>query len=68
MRFGAAIYLEDVRGGELRGNRAEQGMNALLMTRTDSVTVRDNVFAFNSGLGIGLYRSSWNVIARNRVD
>jgi len=68
MRFGAAIYLEDVTGGELRGNRAEQGMNALLMTRTDSVTVRDNVFAFNSGLGIGLYRSSWNVIVRNRVD
>ena len=68
MRFGAAIYLEDVRGGELRGNRAKQGMNALLMTRTDSVTVRDNTFAFNSGLGIGMYRSSWNVIVRNRVD
>ncbi|MCE9601788.1 MAG: right-handed parallel beta-helix repeat-containing protein [Gemmatimonadetes bacterium] len=68
MRFGAAIYLEDVTGGEIRGNRAEQGMNALLMTRTDSVTVLDNVFAFNSGLGIGMYRSSWNVIARNRVD
>ena len=68
MRFGAAIYLEDVTGGEIRGNRAEQGMNALLMTRTDSVTVRDNTFAFNSGLGIGLYRSSWNVIVENRVD
>jgi nitrous oxidase accessory protein NosD len=68
MRFGAAIYLEDVRGGLVRGNRAEQGMNALLMTRTDSVTVRDNVFAFNSGLGIGMYRSSRNVIVRNRID
>lgn len=68
MRFGAAIYLEDVTGGEIAGNRAEQGMNALLMTRTDSVTVRDNVFAFNSGLGIGMYRSSRNVIVRNRVD
>lgn len=68
MRFGAAIYLEDVRGGELRGNRAEQGMNALLMTRTDSVTVRDNVFAFNSGLGIGMYRARWNRVVRNRLD
>lgn len=68
MRFGAAIYLEAVTGGLIRGNRAEQGMNALLMTRTDSVIVRDNVFAFNSGLGIGMYRSSGNVIARNRVD
>ena len=68
MRFGAAIYLEDVRGGEVRGNRAEQGMNGLLMTRTDSVVVRDNVLAFNSGLGIGMYRASDNAIVRNRID
>ena len=31
-------------------------MNALLMNRVDHVTVRDNNFSFNSGLGIGLYR------------
>lgn len=68
MRFGAAVYLEDVRGGEVRGVRAVQGMNGLLMTRTDSVMVRDNELAFNSGLGIGLYRSSHNRIIRNRVD
>jgi parallel beta-helix repeat protein len=68
MRFGAAVYLEDVRGGEITGNRAIQGMNGLLMTRTDSVTVRSNDFSYNSGLGIGLYRSSHNVIVRNRLD
>jgi len=68
MRFGAAIYLEDVKGGEIRGNHAEQGMNGLLMTRTDSMIVRDNVFAFNSGLGIGMYRSTANAIIRNRID
>jgi parallel beta-helix repeat protein len=68
MRFGAAIYLEDVRGGEVRSNRVVQGMNALLMTRTDSILIRDNEFAFNSGLGIGLYRSSDNTIVRNRLD
>lgn len=68
MRFGAAIYLEDVTGGVIRNNRAEQGMNALLMTRTDSVIVRDNVFSFNSGLGVGMYRSSRNALVRNRID
>jgi parallel beta-helix repeat protein len=68
MRFGAAIYLEDVRGGEIRGNRAVQGMNALLMTRTDSVSVRDNDFSYNSGLGVGMYRSSYNALVRNRMD
>lgn len=68
LRFGAAIYLEDVTGGTIRGNRAVQGMSALLMTRTDSLTIRDNTFAHNSGLGIGMYRSSDNVIVRNVMD
>ena len=68
MRFGAAIYLDSVQGGRIEGNRAEQGMNALLMHRTDSVRIIGNTFAFNSGLGIGMYRSSGNVIVRNRID
>ena len=68
MRFGAAFYLEDVRGGEVRGNRAVQGMNALLMTRTDSLSVRNNDFSYNSGLGVGMYRSSHNTLMRNRMD
>jgi parallel beta-helix repeat protein len=68
MRFGAAFYLEDVRGGAVRSSRVEQGMNALLMVRTTGVVVTDNVFSFNSGLGIGLYRSSGNTVVRNQVD
>ncbi|MEA3245876.1 MAG: NosD domain-containing protein [Gemmatimonadota bacterium] len=68
MRFGAAFYLEAVRGGEVRASRAEQGMNALLLVHTTGVAVADNDFSFNSGLGIGLYRSSGNTIVRNRVD
>lgn len=68
MRFGAAVYLEDVRGGVISGNRAVQGMNGLLMTRTDGVLVAGNELAFNSGLGLGMYRSSDNVIVDNRLD
>lgn len=68
LRFGAAIYLSDVRGGTIRGNRVEQGMNGLLLVRSDSLLIRDNTFSFNSGLGIGLYRSSDNTIVRNRVE
>jgi parallel beta-helix repeat protein len=68
MRFGAAVYLEDVTGGELRGIRAVQGMNAFLLTRSDSLLIRDNDASYNSGLGIGLYRSSDNTIVRNRFD
>jgi parallel beta-helix repeat protein len=68
LRFGAAMYLEDVHGGDIRGNVVEQGMNALLMTRSDSLLVRNNDFSFNSGLGIGLYRSSDNRIMHNEID
>jgi parallel beta-helix repeat protein len=68
MRFGAAIYLDNVSGGLVQGTTVTQGMNGLLMNRVDRVTVRENNFSFNSGLGIGLYRSSDNVIVRNSVD
>lgn len=65
---GAAIYLEDIRGGEIRNVTARQGMNGLLMTRTDSLKVWNNDFSLNSALGIGMYRSSHNTIAHNRID
>ena len=68
LRHAAAIYLVDIRGGELRGNTVWQGQNALLMTRTDSMTIWNNDFSYNSGLGIGMYRSSRNTIMHNRVD
>src|SRR5882724_8477682 len=58
LRFGAAIYLQDVKGAELRGNSAIGGMNGLLLVRTDGAMIRDNTLWFNSGLGIGVYRSS----------
>ena len=68
LRFGAAIYLDNVSGGLVHGNTVTQGMNALLLNRVDHVTIRDNNFSWNSGLGIGLYRSSDNTIVRNSVD
>lgn len=68
MRFGSAIYLRDVKHGEIRGNTVHQGMNGLLMTRTDSLLVWNNDFSFNSGLGVGMYRSDHNRIMHNKVD
>jgi parallel beta-helix repeat protein len=68
LRFGAGIFLDGVTGGEIAGTTVRQGMNGLLMNRTDSLTVRDNDFSFNSGLGIGMYRSDDNLIVRNRLD
>ncbi len=68
LRWGGAFFLEDVRGGEVRGSRAVQGANGLMLVRSDSLEIRANDFSFNSGTGIALYRSSWNVIEHNRLD
>jgi parallel beta-helix repeat protein len=68
LRWGGAFYLEDVRGGVVRGSRAVQGANGLMLVRSDSLDIADNDFSFNSGTGIALYRSSWNRIVHNRVD
>lgn len=67
-RFGAGLYLEQVVGGALRRNTVRQSMNGLLLTHSDSLSIRDNDFSFNSGLGIGMYRSSWHTIVHNRAD
>ena len=68
LRFGAAIYLQDVHGADLHDNTAVDGMNGLMFVRSTGVVVRDNNFSFNSGLGIGLYRSSDDTIVHNRLD
>src|SRR3989442_15866893 len=43
-------------------------MNGLMLVRSSGVMVRDNNFSFNSGLGIGLYRSSDDTIVHNGLD
>jgi parallel beta-helix repeat protein len=68
LRYGAGAYLSDVSSGEIRGNTVTQGMNGLMLVRTNGLRIWDNNFSFNSGVGIGLYRSSGNTIMHNRVD
>jgi parallel beta-helix repeat protein len=68
LRYGAGAYLSDVEAGEIRGNTVIQGMNGLMLVRTNGLRVWNNNFSFNSGLGIGLYRSSGNSIMHNKAD
>ncbi|HZI99061.1 MAG TPA: right-handed parallel beta-helix repeat-containing protein [Gemmatimonadaceae bacterium] len=65
MRYGAAVYLTDVKTGTIKGNRIEQGMEGLMLVRSDSMSIWNNVIEFNSGVGIALYRSSYNRIMHN---
>jgi len=68
LRYGAGAYLSDVEGGEIRGNTVTQGMNGLMLVRSSGLSIWNNNFSFNSGVGIGLYRSGGNRILHNRVD
>jgi parallel beta-helix repeat protein len=68
MRYGAAIYLLACKNAVITNNIVTGGQCALLMTRCNNATVADNAFTFNSGLGIGMYRSSNNKVYHNRLD
>lgn len=68
MRYGAGIYLKNCLRATVKGCRITGGQNALLMSGCQDATVYNNFFTFNSGLGIGLYRSSRNKLMHNRLD
>ncbi len=68
LRYGAAIYLKNADYVIVKNNFATGGQNALLMTNCNNGRVYNNNFSFNSGIGIGLYRSSHNQILHNRTD
>ncbi len=67
LRYGAGIYLRDCDSVRVMGCTITGGQNALMMTGCDDGLVYNNDFSFNSGVGIGLYRSNRNKILHNRV-
>lgn len=68
MRHAPAVYLDRCGGAEVRGVTIRRGANGLLMNRTTGTTVTASDISYNSGVGIGLYRSSQNRIVANRLD
>ncbi len=68
LRYGAAIYLRDCDGFEVKGCTAVGGQNGLMIMESDKGKVWNNNFSFLSSLGIGMYLSSDNRIMHNRVD
>ncbi|MFN8251777.1 MAG: right-handed parallel beta-helix repeat-containing protein [Ferruginibacter sp.] len=68
LRYGAGIYLEDCNNARIRNNIITGGQCALMIVRSNNGLVNDNDFSFNSGIGIGMYRSSHNKIMHNKLD
>ncbi len=68
LRYGAAIYLKGCSGWEVKGARVNGGQCGLMLTNSTKGLVWNSDFSFNSGVGVGLYRSSDNRIMHNKMD
>lgn len=68
LRYGAALYLRACDSFTITKTRVTGGQNALLMTDCHQGKIYYNDFSFNSGLGIGMYRCSQNMIAYNKIN
>ncbi|MEL6865242.1 MAG: right-handed parallel beta-helix repeat-containing protein [Bacteroidota bacterium] len=67
-RYGAGLYLDQCQSAMVRNSSAQNGQNGLLLVRCELGLFYNNDFSFNSGLGIGLYRSKTNRILHNKAD
>jgi hypothetical protein len=68
LRYGAGMYLRNCDQAIIRDCRVTGGQNALMMMECDHGNVYNNDFSFNSGIGIGIYRSNANTFAFNRLN
>ncbi len=68
LRYGTAIYLKKCDRALVKNVTSHHGQNGLLLAECNDGFFYNNNFSFNSGLGIGLYRSNHNHVMHNRAD
>ncbi|MFZ2898385.1 MAG: right-handed parallel beta-helix repeat-containing protein [Saprospiraceae bacterium] len=68
LRYGAGIYLKNCHDATVRETRITGGQNGLMLTGCDGGLFYNNTIQYNSGLGIGMYRSSGNRVLHNKLD
>jgi len=68
LRYGAAIYLRNCNRAVVHDNVVTGGQCALMLTESNDGFVYNNDFSYNSGIGVGMYRSNRNKIVYNRLD
>ncbi len=66
--YGAAVYLRKTPGAQVDHIRVTGGQNGIMLTQVDDGLFYNNEITFNSGVGIGMYRSSRNRVQHNRLD
>jgi parallel beta-helix repeat protein len=67
LRYGAAMYLRDCNFATIRNCKVTGGQNALMLMECNDGLIVNNDFSFNSGIGIGMYRSCRNKVMYNRI-
>lgn len=68
LRYGMGIYLKNCDNALVKNVRITGGQNGLMMTECDNGLFYNNEINFNSGIGIGLYRSNRNRVMHNKLD
>jgi parallel beta-helix repeat protein len=68
LRYGAGIYLRKCDNVIIKENIISGGQCALMLTACNDGFISGNNFSYNSGLGIGMYRSSRNKVINNKLD
>jgi parallel beta-helix repeat protein len=67
-RYGGGLLLRRTTGTSVTGITARGAQNGIALLEVRDSYIADNDLSTNSGWGIHLWRSSRNVIARNRAD
>ena len=67
LRYGAAMYLRNCDYATIKDCAVTDGQNALMMMECNDAVIYHNDFSFNSGIGIGLYKSNRNKIFYNQI-
>lgn len=68
LRYGAGIYLKSCDHALVKSVKITGGQNGLMLTSCNDGLFYNNQIQFNSGVGLGLYRSSNNRIMHNQLD
>ena len=68
LQFGEGIYLRNCDNFEVKNVTITGGQSGLMITECDKGKIWNNNFSYLSALGLGMYRSSDNVVMHNNID
>ncbi len=68
LRYGAGIYLKNCPNAQVDHCTIIGGQNGLMLRQCDDGKFYNNNFSYLSGVGLGMYRSSRNLVMHNKID